>query len=100
MQAKIGRIFITILTSSICCVVQCNALRTGLLATALLRNLRLFDGEATGSMALVFGSSSSSDSSSSLLIRVGGGGLVAVLAIALLELLPRQELSIAAKKTC
>lgn len=99
VQAKIGRIFTTILTFSTCCGVQSNALWTGLLATALLRNLRLFDRVEMGSTALEFGSLSSSSSSSSLVNWVGGG-LVAVLATALLELLPRQEFSMAANRTC
>lgn len=93
VQAKIGRTFRTIFTSSTSCVEQCSDLWTGLSATALLRNLRLFDGVSMGSMALVI------DCCSSSLVIAGGDGLVDMLAIALLEVLLMQEFSVEARRT-
>lgn len=93
VQAKIGRTFRTIFTSSTSCVEQCSDLWTGLSATALLRNLRLFDGVSMGSMALVI------DCCSSSLVIAGGDGLVDMLAIALVEVLLMQEFSVEARRT-
>lgn len=102
VQAKIGRTFRTIFTSSTSCVEQCSDLWTGLSATALLRNLRLFDGVSMGSVALVIDCCCSSlviDCCSSSLVIAGGDGLVDMLAIALLEVLLMQEFSVEARRT-
>ena len=94
VQAKMGRIFITILTSSTCCTEHCSAPWGGLSTTALLRNLRLSVGDSMDSIALAF------DDSSSLKIGVEGEGLVVILAMALLELLGLQVFMAAAISTC
>lgn len=89
MQAKIGRTFITIFTSSTSCTEHFSLLQPSLFPTALFRNLRLSDGDSTLFDSILLLPFSSSDK-----------GLVAILAIALLELRGMQELVKDAIRTC
>lgn len=84
----------TILTSSTCCTEHFSMVQAGLFTTALFRNLRLSDGDSNDFDTLLLSTSHSSSESGF------GEGLVAILAMAMLELLGMQEFSKEAMRTC
>lgn len=94
VQEKIGRIFITILTSSTCCTEHCNALQAGVSETARLRKLRLVDGVSIDPTSFLF-----EFSLHSLPVGIGGEGLEVILAMALVEFLDAPQFSKAAIRT-
>lgn len=93
VQANIGRIFNTTLTSSTCCSEHSSAGCAGLLLAALLRHLRLFVRPCVVSAALALFSSDS-------LFWLELVGLVFMLITALLGLGDKHLLSAEATKTC
>lgn len=94
VHANIGRIFMTILTSSTCCNEHSRDLCTGLSEMALLRNLRLSVWVSMGSKVSNF------DCCSLSISGVGGDGFTPMLTIALLGFLFGPELSSDANRTC